>query len=489
LKVARKIKIRQLRTRLVLIITSSILTIAAGIFLGGYILDHMVGQRVMEQNRDHVERIFKLFEATSTLAMKNVEPVQKYFNESTLPEGFSFRVVPSGELAKEFGIKPPADITSEEMQAFQNKREEIALVSTPSGKLLRMAKPIINKAECMSCHRGNPGDLLGVMGAEVSLKNTTGTYRAVIWPVMVIWILLASIFFVGFFFLITRTLIDPVSVFSKSLIEVSKNISTFQRDQVSASTEQATALQETMATSEELVATAKVIDGNAKDVEGISEQTFAACDEGNVQVSESLRAMMDLKTRIEEIAKRMLDLGESSKKIGGVVDIIDEVSDQTNLLALNASIEAVAAGQAGLRFAVVAGEVRRLADSTMDATRHIRGLIRDIQQSTNLTITSIEEMTGTAEKTFTQVDRLAYFFNTILDFSKKEVLSAKEIKVSTQHQTTALEQMSTAISEVTDAVNEVVKGSEGIENLIGDIDEKINELNQVVGRISLTGKA
>ena len=89
----------------------------------------------------------------------------------------------------------------------------------------------------------------------------------------------------------------------------------------------------------------------------------------------------------------MLQLGENSQKIGGIIDIIDEISDQTNLLSLNAAIEAAGAGEAGKRFSIVANEVRRLADRTADATNQVKVLITHIQQSTNSTIMLTEEGT------------------------------------------------------------------------------------------------
>ena len=81
--------------------------------------------------------------------------------------------------------------------------------------------------------------------------------------------------------------------------------------------------------------------------------------------------MARLKKQVQSIAESMLRLGENSQQIGGIVEIIDEISDQTNLLSLNAAIEAAGAGEAGKRFAIVAQEVKRLAERTVDATRQI----------------------------------------------------------------------------------------------------------------------
>ncbi len=391
-----------------------------------------------------------------------------------------------GDFLREFKNLANERRPDEAEQEFQKSgATEIRESYDGNARLVRIIGPVTAKRECFACHKVKEGELMATVAVNISLEELISSYSIIVKIPVYLAFVLTGLFFFIFYKSIDLGIIRPISRFAKSLLGVSMQITGHSREQVSASTQQASSLHETMATSHELVATAKAIDENAAEVEKIAEQTFSVCDSGNVQVSESLRSMIELKSQIDGIAKKIIELGESSRKIGGIVDIIDEISDQTNLLALNASIEATAAGEAGLRFGVVAQEVRRLADSTMEATKQIKDLISDIQNATNSTITVIESNTQVADKAFSMVDRLAFFFNSILEYTKKEVMSAKEIKMSTQQQTTALEQMSTALSEVTEAVNEVVKGAEGIEKLLTDVDEKLKELNEITGRIRI----
>src|SRR6185369_15778064 len=176
--------------------------------------------------------------------------------------------------------------------------------------------------------------------------------------------------------------------------------------QSSGSSEQAAAVQEVTTTSEEIAITAMQITTNAQSVEKMAESTSQSCHVGTGEVTNAINGMSILKQQVQGIAASMLKLGDNSQKIGGIVEIIDEISDQTNLLALNAAIEAAGAGEAGKRFAIVAQEVRRLAERTVEATRQIKGLIEEIQKATNSTIMVTEEGTKAVDSASHLVDKV-----------------------------------------------------------------------------------
>jgi len=103
--------------------------------------------------------------------------------------------------------------------------------------------------------------------------------------------------------------------------------------------------------------------------------------------------MNTIRETIQDTAKRIKRLGESSQEIGNIVELINDIADQTNILALNASIQASMAGEAGRGFAVVADEVQRLAERSANATKQIEVLVRTIQNDTNEAVVSMERST------------------------------------------------------------------------------------------------
>lgn len=249
--------------------------------------------------------------------------------------------------------------------------------------------------------------------------------------------------------------------------------------QSSGATQQATAVQEVTTTSEEIAITAKQITDNAKSVESMAEETTQSCTAGTSDVTNAIEGMTILKTQVQSIAESMLQLGDNSQKIGGIVEIIDEISDQTNLLALNAAIEAAGAGEAGKRFAIVAQEVKRLAERTVDATKQIKGLIEEIQKATNSTIMVTEEGTKGVDAASALVDKVQLSFSNIINMVEETARAAKEITLSTQQQTSACEQMAETMTEVRDVAQQVATSATETERAISDIMEQTEKLRDL----------
>jgi len=239
--------------------------------------------------------------------------------------------------------------------------------------------------------------------------------------------------------------------------------------QSSGSAEQATAVQQVTTTAEEIAITAKQITANAINVETMAEAANESCTAGTGDVANAIEGMARLRGQVESIAASMLKLGDNSQKIGGIVEIIDEISDQTNLLALNAAIEAAGAGEAGKRFAIVAQEVKRLAERTVDATRQIKGLIEEIQKATNSTIMVTEEGTKAVDAASGLVDKINLSFTSIIGMVEETARSAKEISLSTQQQTSACEQMAETMGEVRDVARQVAGSARETERAISEI--------------------
>jgi methyl-accepting chemotaxis protein len=251
-------------------------------------------------------------------------------------------------------------------------------------------------------------------------------------------------------------------------------------DQVSGSHEQSAAVQEVATTSREMAATSMRIAARSEEVSATAGQTAATSLKGKEFMGKVISGMDQIKERVENVSSRILQLGEQSRQISGVINIINEISEQTNLLALNASIEAAGAGEAGRRFSVVAGEVRRLAGNTLDSTNMVRQRIESIQRLTHQIVMLSEEEMKTVESGAKLVGEMGDYFGRILEMVDNTSQAATEIKSSTQQQSTASEQMASTLVEITTVVSESEKNVKEIENAVNALKKIVQELSGLI---------
>ncbi len=198
------------------------------------------------------------------------------------------------------------------------------------------------------------------------------------------------------------------------------HIFSFTQEQSAGATEQASAVNEASTTVKELAVTASQIASNAENVSKVAERTVAG--------------MYEINTRVDQMAKKILALGEKSQAIGNITKFIDDIAEQTNMLALNAAIEAARAGEAGKGFAVVAQEVRKLAERSSESTEEIRQLIMEIQAEINATIMGIEDSVKWVARG--------------VEMIRETAGSAKEISIATQQQRSASDQTVQAMHNI-----------------------------------------
>jgi CHASE3 domain sensor protein len=218
--------------------------------------------------------------------------------------------------------------------------------------------------------------------------------------------------------------------------------------QVSGAREQASATTEISITVKELLSTSRQIAGSAQQVARVADDTAGAAQTGKDTVQRAQEAIDVVNRQVDAIVTHMLELGKRSQEIGGILDIINELSEQTNILAINATIESAGAGEHGKRFAVVADEIRKLADRVGGATKDIRVLIDEIRAASNTTIMATEDGSKAVQSSAKQFSEVAGNFRRIAELVRTNLDVAREIELSTQQQTTAVEQVNTAILEV-----------------------------------------
>jgi methyl-accepting chemotaxis protein len=209
----------------------------------------------------------------------------------------------------------------------------------------------------------------------------------------------------------------------------------------------------------ELLATSRQIAESAQRVVAVATETGAAARNGDNTVQRSQESIGSIRRQVELIVNHMLDLGRKSQQIGGILEIINELSEQTNILAINATIEAAGAGEAGRRFAVVAEEIRKLADRVGGSTKDIRVLIEEVRSAVNTTVMATESGSKAVESGARQFSEVAASFAHIARLVGTTTDAAREIELSTKQQSTAVEQVNLAITNVAQATREAEASS------------------------------
>lgn len=254
--------------------------------------------------------------------------------------------------------------------------------------------------------------------------------------------------------IITRSLTSQIGVAVQHMQSSSSELQVSSNQQSMGSRDQSTAMKEITTTMNELLVTSKQIAESAQRVAQIAEETAIGARAGEQTVTKASDSIGGIKRQVDLIVNQMLDLGKKSQQIGGILEIINELAEQTNILAINASIEAAGAGEHGKRFAVVADEIRKLADRVGGSTKEIRGLIDDIRAAVNTTVMTTEGGTKAVEAGALQFSEVAIAFRQIVSLVATTTEATREIELSTKQQSTAVSQVNIAVSNVAQAARE-----------------------------------
>jgi methyl-accepting chemotaxis protein len=258
---------------------------------------------------------------------------------------------------------------------------------------------------------------------------------------------------------LTRSLTGQIGSAVSHVQSSSVELQAAANQQVTGSKEQATAMTEITTTISELLATSRQIAESAQRVAQIANDTASAARNGDQTVVKTSESVASIRRQVDLIVSHMLDLGKKSQQIGGVLEIINELAEQTNILAINATIEAAGAGELGKRFAVVADEIRKLADRVGGSTKEIRSLIDDIRSAVNTTVMATEGGSKAVDAGSRQFVEVASSFRQIASLVVATTESAREIELSTKQQATAVEQVNVAVSNVAQASRETETSS------------------------------
>lgn len=527
-----------LQTKLQLLIQPALLMMMGAVSLA-IINDNKAG--MFDTAQQHAEAVAnEIIDSENMLMVTgqiNDEETRKLLVKKLASSGniVGLRMMRAEQVNKQFGPGLPEEQVQDELQrsVIAGKQPYYAVEEQDGKTIFHAVTPYIashsfHGTDCLTCHQVADGSVNGVSDIKIDLTPGVEKLRKVI----IEQILIQAVFQVVLFFfirlIVRRFVVRPVDEIKAQLAEVingqmSSQVDISGRDEMGevlcfvqstkvllgsiidqiasvsghiddrakhltgamtkvaeGSQMQADSANTMSAAVEEMTASIDQIADNAGEVRRISDNSASLASEGGKIVQQVVDDMAKTNQAVMNTAQSLQQLGEQSDRIHNVVKVIKEIADQTNLLALNAAIEAARAGEQGRGFAVVADEVRKLAEKTGRSTQEIAEMIEAIRTSTSnaiaemvATVEMVKVSSAMAEKAGDSIvqinDGVARALNGVEDISssiKEQSLASREISVN-------VEKVAQMSEENSESVKEVFGTVENLESLSSALEQSV----------------
>jgi len=267
-----------------------------------------------------------------------------------------------------------------------------------------------------------------------------------------------------------RTLVRGINSATDQVAKATTDAQSISNRLYEASQRQNKEIQQASASVLQMAQSINEVSQTASQSARVAQQSLAAAEKGGTAVHNQISGMNEIRTQIQDTAKRIKRLGESSLEIGEIVELISDITEQTNVLALNAAIQAASAGEAGRGFTVVAEEVQRLAERSGEATKQIEAIVKTIQADTQDAVAAMEKSTvGVVEGT-----KLSDAAGQALDEIRKVSRELAELIGGISAQT---QKQSASVSDVT-------RGMQGILKITEETTEGTKQTNVSIGQLT-----
>ena len=282
-----------------------------------------------------------------------------------------------------------------------------------------------------------------------------------------------------------RGVLADIQRASEHLAQAARGLNT-SSGELSTGTEQTSSETCTVAAAvEQLSATINSISESCQEMSGKAGETEKATVSGEEVITRMTSMMHEIEAMVSGTVEAVNALGVNSERIGAIVVAIGDIADQTNLLALNAAIEAARAGEQGRGFAVVADEVRKLAERTSHATREIQGIIGSLQSDVRTVSDSMEKNAARVHNGTNDVQLSSEAMTTIRAMIVPLIEHIEQVARASVEQSSAATSINASINHITEVVNDAATVAKRTESMAADLSNAATGLHALVGRFKL----
>jgi twitching motility protein PilJ len=278
----------------------------------------------------------------------------------------------------------------------------------------------------------------------------------------------------------------------KAAVEVSTNanrILVATDEMNTGTTQQDQEITNTASAVEELTVSMKQVSNNAEASAEAARRALDAAEQGNRAVHDTLDGMQRIRSSVQATARKIKSLGDRSLEISEIINVINDITEQTNLLALNAAIEAARAGEAGRGFAVVADEVRKLAEHSRTATKDIAALIKAIQAETNEAVVVMEEGTKEVEIGAGLADQAGKALEAISSVVRQSAELVQEISLASKQQVRGTEGVANAMQVISGITRQSSQSAKQAAGTVGALVRLSEQLVEALSQFRSNGAA
>ena len=280
-------------------------------------------------------------------------------------------------------------------------------------------------------------------------------------------------------------LITQFKLTAEQVASAATEIASAAEQSASGAGEQESQAGEVSSSIEQMAATIVESSQNASSATESARNAAEVAGEGGHIVQQTIEGMQAIAESVKASSATIAELGKRSDEIGEIIGVIDDIADQTNLLALNAAIEAARAGEQGRGFAVVADEVRKLAERTTKATAEIAGMIKGIQEDTSGAVASMEEGTTQVEAGMELAVKAGDSLTSIVSVVSEVQKMIEQIATASDEQSAAAEQISGNVGNIASVSKQSAESAEQMAATAEQLNRQTDNLNELVSRFKL----